>query len=77
MTSPGIIRLHEEITRFHQLYLCHNEEEAQLREWLIECIDQCVKSTFPHDDISVTVFGSQSTGLCGPFSDIDICVQHR
>ncbi|KAJ1977583.1 hypothetical protein H4R34_003524, partial [Dimargaris verticillata] len=63
--------LHTEMLDFLD-YISPTPEEHQLRQWVVDRIDRVVKSLWP--DAVTKVFGSYSTHLYLPDSDIDIVI---
>ncbi|XP_046677397.1 terminal nucleotidyltransferase 4B-like isoform X2 [Homalodisca vitripennis] len=69
--SRGIVGLHQEIEDFYK-YMTPTEEEHQMRIGVVKKIESIVHSLWP--SAKVEVFGSFSTGLYLPTSDIDLVV---
>ncbi|XP_016016469.2 terminal nucleotidyltransferase 4A isoform X3 [Rousettus aegyptiacus] len=69
--SPGIQGLHEEIIDFYN-FMSPCPEEAAMRREVVERIETVVKDLWPAADVQI--FGSFSTGLYLPTSDIDLVV---
>ncbi|VDM21891.1 unnamed protein product [Hydatigera taeniaeformis] len=67
--SPGVVGLHEEIIDFVD-YIGPSYEGCFLREIIISKVRDLVSSLWP--ECKVEVFGSFSTGLYLPTSDVDI-----
>nr|KAF6442569.1 terminal nucleotidyltransferase 4A [Rousettus aegyptiacus] len=64
-------RLHEEIIDFYN-FMSPCPEEAAMRREVVERIETVVKDLWPAADVQI--FGSFSTGLYLPTSDIDLVV---
>lgn len=69
--SPGINGLHEEILDFFNFMSPRPEEEAMRRN-VVNRIESVIKDLWPSS--KVEIFGSFSTGLYLPTSDIDLVV---
>ncbi|XP_051576080.1 terminal nucleotidyltransferase 4A-like isoform X2 [Myxocyprinus asiaticus] len=69
--SPGINGLHEEIVDFYHFMSPRPEEEAMRRD-VVNRIEAVIKDLWP--TAKVQIFGSFSTGLYLPTSDIDLVV---
>ncbi|GAB5567385.1 terminal nucleotidyltransferase 4A isoform X2 [Prionailurus iriomotensis] len=69
--SPGIQGLHEEIIDFYN-FMSPCPEEAAMRREVVKRIETVVKDLWPAADVQI--FGSFSTGLYLPTSDIDLVV---
>ncbi|KAF7708001.1 terminal nucleotidyltransferase 4A-like [Silurus meridionalis] len=69
--SPGVNGLHEEIVDFYTFMSPRPEEEAMRRD-VVNRIESVIKNLWPAS--SVQIFGSFSTGLYLPTSDIDLVV---
>ncbi|XP_035275041.1 terminal nucleotidyltransferase 4B-like [Anguilla anguilla] len=69
--SEGILGLHEEIKDFYE-YLSPRPEEERMRMEVVDRIERVIKDLWPSADVQV--FGSFSTGLYLPTSDIDLVV---
>ncbi|XP_053182746.1 terminal nucleotidyltransferase 4A-like [Scomber japonicus] len=69
--SPGINGLHEEIMDFFNFVSPRPEEEAMRRD-VVNRIEHVIKDLWP--TARVEIFGSFSTGLYLPTSDIDLVV---
>nr|XP_040021860.1 terminal nucleotidyltransferase 4A-like [Gasterosteus aculeatus aculeatus] len=69
--SPGINGLHEEIVDFFNFMSPRPEEEA-MRRAVVNRIERVIKDMWP--TARVEIFGSFSTGLYLPSSDIDLVV---
>ncbi|XP_018540861.1 terminal nucleotidyltransferase 4A isoform X3 [Lates calcarifer] len=69
--SPGINGLHEEIVDFFNFMSPRPEEEAMRRD-VVNRIESVIKDLWP--TARVEIFGSFSTGLYLPTSDIDLVV---
>ncbi|XP_064168239.1 terminal nucleotidyltransferase 4B-like isoform X1 [Anguilla rostrata] len=69
--SEGILGLHEEISDFYE-YMSPRPEEERMRMEVVERIERVIKDLWPSADVQV--FGSFSTGLYLPTSDIDLVV---
>ncbi|XP_061444308.1 terminal nucleotidyltransferase 4A isoform X2 [Rhineura floridana] len=69
--SPGIQGLHEEIIDFYN-FMSPRPEEAVMRREVVKRIETVIKDLWPSADVQI--FGSFSTGLYLPTSDIDLVV---
>ncbi|XP_060776438.1 terminal nucleotidyltransferase 4A-like [Neoarius graeffei] len=69
--SPGVNGLHEEILDFYAFMSPRPEEEAMRRD-VVSRIESVIKNLWPAADVQI--FGSFSTGLYLPTSDIDLVV---
>ncbi|KAI4890795.1 hypothetical protein NFI96_010583 [Prochilodus magdalenae] len=69
--SEGIVGLHEEIKDFYE-YMSPRPEEERMRLEVVDRIQKVIKDLWPSADVQV--FGSFSTGLYLPTSDIDLVV---
>ncbi|XP_076855752.1 terminal nucleotidyltransferase 4B [Brachyhypopomus gauderio] len=69
--SEGIVGLHEEIKDFYE-YMSPRPEEERMRLEVVDRIQRVIKELWPSADVQV--FGSFSTGLYLPTSDIDLVV---
>ncbi|XP_065145614.1 terminal nucleotidyltransferase 4B [Paramisgurnus dabryanus] len=69
--SHGIVGLHEEIKDFYE-YISPRPEEEQMRLEVVARIQRVIKDLWPSAEVQV--FGSFSTGLYLPTSDIDLVV---
>lgn len=69
--SDGIVGLHEEIKDFYE-YISPRPEEELMRHEVVTRIQRVIKDLWPNAE--VRVFGSFSTGLYLPTSDIDLVV---
>ncbi|KAM4706126.1 terminal nucleotidyltransferase 4A [Rhinophrynus dorsalis] len=69
--SPGIKGLHEEIMDFYE-FMSPRPEEAAMRREVVKRIETIIKDLWPSADVQI--FGSFSTGLYLPTSDIDLVV---
>ncbi|XP_023646201.1 terminal nucleotidyltransferase 4B [Paramormyrops kingsleyae] len=69
--SEGILGLHEEIMDFF-MYMSPRPEEERMRLEVVDRIQRVIKDLWPSADVQV--FGSFSTGLYLPTSDIDLVV---
>lgn len=69
--SEGIIGLHEEITDFFR-YISPRSEEEKMRLEVVDRIKGVIHDLWPSAEVQV--FGSFSTGLYLPTSDIDLVV---
>lgn len=69
--SEGIIGLHEEITDFYR-YISPRPEEEKMRQEVVDRIKVVIHDLWPSAEVQV--FGSFSTGLYLPTSDIDLVV---
>ncbi|XP_054841146.1 terminal nucleotidyltransferase 4A isoform X2 [Eublepharis macularius] len=68
---PGIHGLHEEIMDFYD-FMSPRPEEAVMRREVVKRIETVIKDLWPTADVQI--FGSFSTGLYLPTSDIDLVV---
>ncbi|KAI1243165.1 hypothetical protein IHE44_0000747 [Lamprotornis superbus] len=66
-----LIRLHEEIIDFYD-FMSPRPEEAAMRREVVKRIETVIKDLWPTADVQI--FGSFSTGLYLPTSDIDLVV---
>ncbi|CAL9691276.1 unnamed protein product [Knipowitschia caucasica] len=69
--NPGVLGLHEEIMDFYNFMSPRPEEEAMRKE-VVNRIELVIKELWPTSDVQI--FGSFSTGLYLPTSDIDLVV---
>ncbi|XP_051999959.1 terminal nucleotidyltransferase 4A-like [Xyrauchen texanus] len=69
--SPGINGLHEEIVDFYN-FMSPRPEEEEMRRDVVNRIEAVIKDLWP--TAKVHIFGSFSTGLYLPTSDIDLVV---
>ncbi|KAG2465182.1 PAPD7 polymerase, partial [Polypterus senegalus] len=69
--SPGVNGLHEEIIEFYK-FMSPRPEEAAMRKEVVKRIETVIKDLWPTADVQI--FGSFSTGLYLPTSDIDLVV---
>ncbi|KAM9253549.1 terminal nucleotidyltransferase 4A isoform 2-T2 [Dugong dugon] len=69
--GPGIQGLHEEIIDFYN-FMSPCPEEAAMRGEVVKRIETVIKDLWPTADVQI--FGSFSTGLYLPTSDIDLVV---
>ncbi|TRY90875.1 hypothetical protein DNTS_021951 [Danionella cerebrum] len=69
--ADGIVGLHEEIKDFYD-YISPRPEEEQMRREVVDRIQRVIKDLWPNAEVQV--FGSFSTGLYLPTSDIDLVV---
>ncbi|XP_053570495.1 terminal nucleotidyltransferase 4A [Bombina bombina] len=69
--NPGIKGLHEEIIDFYE-FMSPRPEEAAMRREVVKKIETVIKDLWPSADVQI--FGSFSTGLYLPTSDIDLVV---
>ncbi|KAK3507930.1 hypothetical protein QTP70_003819 [Hemibagrus guttatus] len=65
------LRLHEEIIDFYN-FMSPRPEEATMRQEVVDRIESVIKELWPSADVQI--FGSFSTGLYLPTSDIDLVV---
>uniref|UniRef100_A0A3Q2P0N1 Terminal nucleotidyltransferase 4A n=1 Tax=Fundulus heteroclitus TaxID=8078 RepID=A0A3Q2P0N1_FUNHE len=72
--SPGVNGLHEEIMDFFSFMSPRPEEEAMRRD-VVNRIESVIKELWP--TARVEIFGSFSTGLYLPTSDIDLVVSGK
>ena len=68
----GILRLHYEILDFYE-YVKPNIEEKEIINEIIKTIKNLIKTNF-NNKYTVKLFGSNSTDLSLPNSDIDLCI---
>ncbi|XP_060721607.1 terminal nucleotidyltransferase 4A isoform X1 [Tachysurus vachellii] len=68
---PGVNGLHEEIIDFYN-FMSPRPEEATMRQEVVYRIESVIKKLWPSADVQI--FGSFSTGLYLPTSDIDLVV---
>ncbi|XP_067268461.1 terminal nucleotidyltransferase 4A isoform X3 [Chanodichthys erythropterus] len=69
--NPGVDGLHEEIMDFYS-FMSPRPEEATMRQEVVDRIETVIKELWPTADVQI--FGSFSTGLFLPTSDIDLVV---
>ncbi|XP_053323587.1 terminal nucleotidyltransferase 4A [Spea bombifrons] len=69
--SLGLQGLHEEIIDFYE-FMSPRPEEAAMRKDVVKRIETVIKDLWPTADVQI--FGSFSTGLYLPTSDIDLVV---
>ncbi|MBN3311042.1 PAPD5 polymerase, partial [Amia calva] len=69
--SDGLLGLHEEIKDFYE-YMSPRPEEDRMRMEVVKRIEGVIKDLWPSADVQI--FGSFSTGLYLPTSDIDLVV---
>ncbi|XP_019396841.1 PREDICTED: non-canonical poly(A) RNA polymerase PAPD7 isoform X1 [Crocodylus porosus] len=69
--SLGVQGLHEEIMDFYD-FMSPRPEEAAMRKEVVKRIETVIKDLWPTADVQI--FGSFSTGLYLPTSDIDLVV---
>uniref|UniRef100_A0A673YW11 Terminal nucleotidyltransferase 4A n=1 Tax=Salmo trutta TaxID=8032 RepID=A0A673YW11_SALTR len=69
--SPGVDGLHEEVVDFYN-FMSPQPEEASMRKEVVNRIETVIKELWPTADVQI--FGSFSTGLYLPTSDIDLVV---
>ncbi|XP_064839400.1 terminal nucleotidyltransferase 4A-like isoform X1 [Oncorhynchus masou masou] len=69
--SPGVDGLHEEVVDFYN-FMSPQPEEASMRKEVVNRIETVIKALWPTADVQI--FGSFSTGLYLPTSDIDLVV---
>ncbi|XP_061738534.1 terminal nucleotidyltransferase 4A [Nerophis ophidion] len=69
--SPGVLGLHEEVMDFYN-FMSPRPEEAAMRKEVVKRIERIIKELWPTADVQI--FGSFSTGLYLPTSDIDLVV---
>ncbi|XP_051520433.1 terminal nucleotidyltransferase 4A-like isoform X1 [Myxocyprinus asiaticus] len=69
--NPGVDGLHEEIMDFYN-FMSPRPEEATMRQEVVDRIESVIKELWPTADVQI--FGSFSTGLYLPTSDIDLVV---
>ena len=68
----GIIRLHQEILDFYE-YIKPNKEEKERIIEIYKIIKNLIKTSF-NNKYTVKIFGSHTTDLSLPNSDIDLCI---
>ena len=68
----GIIRLHQEILDFYEYIKPTNEEKERIIE-IYKIIKNLIKESFDNK-YTVKIFGSHTTDLSLPNSDIDLCI---
>ncbi|XP_077405352.1 terminal nucleotidyltransferase 4A [Vanacampus margaritifer] len=69
--NPGVLGLHEELMDFYN-FMSPRPEEAAMRKEVVTRIERIIKELWPNADVQI--FGSFSTGLYLPTSDIDLVV---
>ncbi|KAM6903313.1 terminal nucleotidyltransferase 4A isoform 2-T2 [Lycodopsis pacificus] len=69
--SPGVLGLHEEVMDLYN-FMSPRPEEAAMRKEVVSRIEMIIKELWPTADVQI--FGSFSTGLYLPTSDIDLVV---
>ncbi|XP_075868179.1 terminal nucleotidyltransferase 4A isoform X2 [Nelusetta ayraudi] len=69
--NPGLLGLHEEVIDFYN-FMSPRPEEAAMRKEVVNRIEMIIKELWPTADVQI--FGSFSTGLYLPTSDIDLVV---
>lgn len=69
--NPGVLGLHEEVMDFYN-FMSPRPEEAAMRKEVVDRIEAIIKELWPTADVQI--FGSFSTGLYLPTSDIDLVV---
>ncbi|XP_038550700.1 terminal nucleotidyltransferase 4A-like [Micropterus salmoides] len=69
--NPGVLGLHEEVIDFYH-FMSPRPEEAAMRKEVVNRIEMIIKELWPTADVQI--FGSFSTGLYLPTSDIDLVV---
>lgn len=69
--SVGVIGLHDEMVDFYN-FMSPRPEEAAMRKEVVNRIETVIKELWPTADVQI--FGSFSTGLYLPTSDIDLVV---
>lgn len=69
--NSGVLGLHEEIMDFYNFMSPRSEEESMRKE-VVNRIERIIKELWPTSDVQI--FGSFSTGLYLPTSDIDLVV---
>ncbi|XP_041867455.1 terminal nucleotidyltransferase 4A isoform X2 [Melanotaenia boesemani] len=69
--NPGVLGLHEEVMDFYN-FMSPRPEEAAMRKEVVSRIEMIIKELWPTADVQI--FGSFSTGLYLPTSDIDLVV---
>ncbi|XP_062301707.1 terminal nucleotidyltransferase 4A isoform X2 [Osmerus eperlanus] len=72
--NPGVNGLHEEVVDFYN-FMSPRPEEAAMRKEVVNRIEAVIKELWPSADVQI--FGSFSTGLYLPTSDIDLVVFGR
>ncbi|MED6269606.1 hypothetical protein CHARACLAT_001252 [Characodon lateralis] len=69
--SSGVLGLHEEVMDFYN-FMSPRPEEAAMRKEVVKRIEMIIMELWPTADVQI--FGSFSTGLYLPTSDIDLVV---
>ncbi|XP_037549270.1 terminal nucleotidyltransferase 4A [Nematolebias whitei] len=69
--KPGVLGLHEEVVDFYN-FMSPRPEEAAMRKEVVTRIKRIINELWPKADVQI--FGSFSTGLYLPTSDIDLVV---
>uniref|UniRef100_A0A672LR60 Terminal nucleotidyltransferase 4A n=1 Tax=Sinocyclocheilus grahami TaxID=75366 RepID=A0A672LR60_SINGR len=69
--NPGVDGLHEEIMDFYN-FMSPRPQETTMRQEVVDRIESVIKELWPTADVQI--FGSFSTGLFLPTSDIDLVV---
>ncbi|XP_076016053.1 terminal nucleotidyltransferase 4A isoform X2 [Genypterus blacodes] len=69
--NSGVLGLHEEVIDFYN-FMSPRPEEAAMRKEVVNRIEMIIKELWPTADVQI--FGSFSTGLYLPTSDIDLVV---
>uniref|UniRef100_A0A8C1ILV4 Terminal nucleotidyltransferase 4A n=3 Tax=Cyprinus carpio TaxID=7962 RepID=A0A8C1ILV4_CYPCA len=69
--NPGVDGLHEEIMDFYN-FMSPRPEETTMRQEVVDRIESVIKELWPTAEVQI--FGSFSTGLFLPTSDIDLVV---
>nr|XP_040045096.1 LOW QUALITY PROTEIN: terminal nucleotidyltransferase 4A [Gasterosteus aculeatus aculeatus] len=69
--NPGVVGLHEEVMDLYN-FMSPRPEEAAMRKEVVNRIETIIKELWPTADVQI--FGSFSTGLYLPTSDIDLVV---
>ncbi|XP_056267844.1 terminal nucleotidyltransferase 4A isoform X2 [Pseudoliparis swirei] len=69
--NPGVLGLHEEVMDLYN-FMSPRPEEAAMRKEVVNRIETIIKELWPTADVQI--FGSFSTGLYLPTSDIDLVV---
>ncbi|XP_077599162.1 terminal nucleotidyltransferase 4A isoform X1 [Stigmatopora nigra] len=69
--NSGVLGLHEELMDFYN-FMSPRPEEAAMRKEVVNRIEKVIKELWPTADVQI--FGSFSTGLYLPTSDIDLVV---
>ncbi|XP_037831817.1 terminal nucleotidyltransferase 4A isoform X2 [Kryptolebias marmoratus] len=69
--KPGVLGLHEEVVDFYN-FMSPRPEEAAMRKEVVTRIKRIITELWPKADVQI--FGSFSTGLYLPTSDIDLVV---